>query len=66
VNLRGVRTAGPLAPEIDLAGARAAEYLFESHVETMLEEIEGGDSPPSPTPSPGGDKKRSAEASHAA
>ncbi len=66
VNLRGVRTAGPLAPEIDLAGARAAEYFFESHVETMLEEIEGGDNPPSPTPSPGGDKKRSAEASHAA
>ena len=62
VNLRGVKTTGPLAPEIDLENARPAEYIFESHVETMLEEIEGGDN----TPSPDGTKKRSAPASHAA
>ena len=62
VNLRGVKTTGPLAPEIDLENARPAEYIFESHVETMLEEIEGGDN----TPSPDGAKKRSAPASHAA
>ena len=62
VNLRGVKTTGPLAPEIDLENARPAEYIFESHVETMLEEIEGGDN----TPSPDGTKKRSTPASHAA
>ncbi len=62
VNLRGVKTTGPLAPEIDLENARPAEYIFESHVEIMLEEIEGGDN----TPSPDGAKKRSAPASHAA
>ncbi|MFP6688673.1 MAG: adenosyl-hopene transferase HpnH [Alphaproteobacteria bacterium] len=62
VNLRGVKTTGPLAPEIDLENARPAEYIFESHVETMLEEIEGGDN----TPSSDGAKKRSAPASHAA
>jgi len=62
VNFRGVKTTGPLAPEIDLEKARPAEYLFETHVETMLEEIEGGDN----SPSPDGAKKRSAPTSHAA
>jgi hopanoid biosynthesis associated radical SAM protein HpnH len=62
VNLRGVRTEGKLAPEIDLEKARSAEYLFETHVETMLTDLEGGDTPPSPD----GAKKRSAPASHAA
>ena len=62
VNLRGVRTEGDMAPEIDLTNARPAEYLFESHVETMLADIEGGDNPSSP----GGAKKRRAAESHAA
>jgi len=63
VKLRGIRTDGPLAPEIDLGKARPAEYLFETHVETMLREIdEGGDMPPSPN----GAKKRSSPESHAA
>ena len=62
VNLRGIRTIGPLAPEIDLKNARPAEYLFETHVENMLEEIEG-DGPP---PSTNSAKKGSAPASHAA
>ena len=62
VNLRGIRTKGSLAPEIDLKNARPAEYLFETHVENMLEKIKG-DGPP---PSTNGAKKRSAPASHAA
>jgi hopanoid biosynthesis associated radical SAM protein HpnH len=62
VNLRGVKTDGKLAPEINLKNARPAEYLFESHVENMLADIEGGDNPSSPD----GAKKRSASASHAA
>ncbi len=63
VFMRGVNIDGPLAPEIDLAKARPAEYLFESHVDKMLREIdEGGDTPPSPD----GAKKRSSPASHAA
>ncbi len=62
VNLRGIRTTGPLAPEIDLKSARRAEYLFETHVESMLEEIEGGGN----SPSPNGAKKRGTPASHAA
>ena len=62
VNLRGVKTEGELAPEINLENARPAEYPFESHVETMLANIEGGDNPTSP----GSAKKRRAAESHAA
>ncbi len=38
--IRGVRTTGPMAPEIPLANQRPAEYLFARHVETKLGEIE--------------------------
>lgn len=63
VKLRGVRTDGPLAPEINLGKARPAELLFESHVEKMLKNIEeDGDTPPSTA----GAKKRGSPASHAA
>ncbi len=41
VKLRGVRTEGPMAPEIDLSRARAAEYLFDRHVEEALGEMRG-------------------------
>ncbi|HEX3429942.1 MAG TPA: adenosyl-hopene transferase HpnH [Rhizomicrobium sp.] len=39
VMLRGVRTDGPMAPDIPLAGARPAEYVFSSHVERKLAEV---------------------------
>ena len=37
--LRGVRTVGPMAPEISLAHQRPAQYVFSRHVEKMLHEI---------------------------
>jgi hopanoid biosynthesis associated radical SAM protein HpnH len=39
VNLRGIRTQGKMAPEINLDGQRKAEYLFSQHVEVKLAEI---------------------------
>ena len=39
VKLRGVRTTGPMAPEIDLSRARPAEYMFDRHVQDKLREI---------------------------
>jgi hopanoid biosynthesis associated radical SAM protein HpnH len=39
IALRGVRTKGPMAPEISLANQRPAEYMFKRHVDTMLSNI---------------------------
>lgn len=39
VSLRGVRTSGPMAPDISLDKQRPAEYVFSSHVENALAEI---------------------------
>jgi hypothetical protein len=39
VTARGVKTDGPMAPEIPLDRQRPAEYVFSSHVERALEEI---------------------------
>jgi hopanoid biosynthesis associated radical SAM protein HpnH len=39
-SIRGVRTGGPMAPEISLAGQRQAQYVFSRHVERMLAEIQ--------------------------
>ncbi len=39
VVLRGVRTEGPLAPEIPLDRQRPAQYVFSRHVELKLREI---------------------------
>ncbi len=39
VALRGVRTDGPMAPDIALDGQRPAEYVFSRHVEIKLEQI---------------------------
>ena len=36
--LRGIRTEGPMAPDIDLAGARRAEYVFDANVSSFLEQ----------------------------
>ena len=38
--LRGVRTEGPMAPEIPLSSQRPAQYVFSRHVERMLAEIQ--------------------------
>ena len=37
--MRGVKTAGPMAPDIDLSHQRPAEYVFSRHVEQKLAEV---------------------------
>ncbi|MGA9604896.1 MAG: adenosyl-hopene transferase HpnH [Methyloceanibacter sp.] len=37
--LKGIKTEGPMAPEIPLDGQRPAEYMFSRHVEERLVEI---------------------------
>jgi hopanoid biosynthesis associated radical SAM protein HpnH len=39
VKLRGIRTSGPMAPELPLDQARPAQYVFEAHVQKKLLEI---------------------------
>ena len=39
VALRGVRTAGPLAPEINLSNQRPAQYVFSEQVQKKLSEM---------------------------
>ncbi|HVZ70501.1 MAG TPA: adenosyl-hopene transferase HpnH [Rhizomicrobium sp.] len=39
LQLRGVKTEGPMAPEISLANQRPAEFVFSRHVERKLAEI---------------------------
>jgi hopanoid biosynthesis associated radical SAM protein HpnH len=39
VSLGGIKTEGPMAPEISLDGQRPAEYVFSRHVEEKLAEI---------------------------
>jgi len=42
--LRGVKTEGPMAPEIDLSKQRPAEFTFSRHVEHKMSEIKAGNS----------------------
>jgi hopanoid biosynthesis associated radical SAM protein HpnH len=42
-SLRGVRTAGEMAPEIPLDGQRPAEYVFSRHVEEAMGGLGGGE-----------------------
>jgi hypothetical protein len=37
--LAGIKTAGPMAPDIPLDRQRPAEYLFSKHVQQKLAEI---------------------------
>jgi hypothetical protein len=37
--VKGVRTQGPMAPDIPLAGQRPAQYVFEGNVARKLSEI---------------------------
>jgi hopanoid biosynthesis associated radical SAM protein HpnH len=39
IALRGVRTQGPMAPEIDLSKQRPAQYVFDNQVQLRLSEI---------------------------
>ncbi len=39
VKLRGVKTEGPMAPEIALGNARPAQYVFDVHVQQKLAEV---------------------------
>ncbi|HEY3532547.1 MAG TPA: DUF3463 domain-containing protein, partial [Casimicrobiaceae bacterium] len=41
VSLRGVRTDGPMAPEISLSKQRPAQYVFSRHVEEERARIAG-------------------------
>jgi hypothetical protein len=43
--MRGIRTEGPMAPEIALDKQRPAEYVFSRHVETALKRIRTGKKP---------------------
>jgi len=44
VMFRGVRTEGPMAPDIDLSRQRPAEFVFSRHVEKKMSEIRSGKS----------------------
>jgi hopanoid biosynthesis associated radical SAM protein HpnH len=50
VALAGVRTRGPMAPEIPLSGQRPAEYVHERQVAIRLDEIRGRKAGPRPSP----------------
>src|ERR1043166_2109409 len=39
VAIRGVKTTGPMAPEISLANQRPAQYVFSQQVQQRLSEI---------------------------
>jgi hypothetical protein len=39
IGFRGVRTEGPMAPEISLDGQRPAQYVFSRHVQQALAKI---------------------------
>jgi hypothetical protein len=42
--MRGVKTQGPMAPEIDLSNQRPAEFVFSRHVDKKMSEIRAGNS----------------------
>ena len=42
--MRGVKTDGPMAPDIDLSNQRPAEFLFAAHVEKKMSAIKAGKS----------------------
>jgi hopanoid biosynthesis associated radical SAM protein HpnH len=46
--LRGIRTEGPMAPDVSLARQRPAEFVFSRHVETALARIRAGKGQPEP------------------
>ncbi|HET6608019.1 MAG TPA: adenosyl-hopene transferase HpnH [Rhodopila sp.] len=43
--IRGIRTDGPMAPDIPLDNQRPAEYVFSRHVEVAMKRIKAGKKP---------------------
>ena len=39
VAMRGIKTTGPMAPEIDMSKQRPAQYIFSEQVQKKLSEI---------------------------
>jgi len=39
VSLRGIKTSGPMAPEIDMSKQRPAQYIFSEQVQKKLSDI---------------------------
>jgi len=50
IAIRGIRTEGPMAPEIPLDKQRPAQFIFQRHVETMLSNL--GVTPKAAPPAP--------------
>ena len=48
VELRGIRTTGPMAPEIDLSRQRPAEFVFSRHVQQAMEKLRHEKKKPEP------------------
>ncbi len=48
VEMRGVRTTGEMAPEIDLSNQRPAEYVFSRHVQQAMEKLRHEKKKPEP------------------
>jgi hypothetical protein len=44
VAMKGVKTEGPMAPDISLANQRPAEFTFSRHVEHKMSQIKAGNS----------------------
>jgi hopanoid biosynthesis associated radical SAM protein HpnH len=42
--MRGIKTEGPMAPDIDLSHQRPAEFVFSRHVEHKMSQIKAGKS----------------------
>jgi hopanoid biosynthesis associated radical SAM protein HpnH len=43
--IRGIRTDGPMAPDISLEKQRPADYVFSRHVETAMKRLKAGKKP---------------------
>jgi hypothetical protein len=50
VTLRGIRTKGPMKPDIPLDRQRPANFVFSAHVESKLAEIRASRPPRPPHP----------------
>jgi hopanoid biosynthesis associated radical SAM protein HpnH len=46
--IRGIRTEGPMAPDVSLVGQRPAEYVYKKHVDTALAQIRARKKEPEP------------------
>jgi hypothetical protein len=46
--VRGIRTEGPMVPEISLENQRPADYVFSRHVETAMARLKHEKKKPEP------------------